>query len=119
MNSSNQIKISVTKKVDGKVRRQSASIKNGKISAVEKSIEEPDHAPTEQLGSIRKDKEEDSSSDHPIDVMIEGAYTMTSKMPLAGPYVKLAMDGVHFKWMVHEVADVIFKPFFPMPKIKK
>jgi len=119
MSKSSNLNVSAIKKVDGKVYKQSASIKNGEISSVEKSIENSDDTANEKKFSAKNNEAEKTASEHPMDMLIESAYVMTSKMPLAGPYVKRTMDGVHFKWMVHEFADVVFKPFFPMPKSKK
>lgn len=119
MSKSSSLNVSAIKKVDGKVHKQSTTIKNGKISPVEKSIEDSDNDATGKKFSVKSDEVEQTLSDHPMDLLIESAYIMTSRMPLAGPYVKRAMDGVHFKWMVHEFADVVFKPFFPMTKSKE
>ena len=122
MSISNQLKVTVTQKVDGKVHKQSSVIKNGRMSSIEKSVEDEKEMieePVTSSSNQSKSNKAETESDHPMDVMIDSAYVMTSKMPMAGPYVKLAMDGVHFKQMVHDVADIIFKPFFPMPKIKK
>lgn len=88
---------------------QSAKMINGKLASVEKSVDG-------EVESTKTYVEEASSVEHPMDKMIDHAYVMTSNMPLAGPYVKRAMDEVHFKWMVQEFTDVIFKPFFPVPK---
>lgn len=112
MSKSNRLKITATKKVEGKVHTQSASMVNGRLKSLEKSVDgEVKHHESYGQG--------DALVEHPMDIAIDQAYDMTTHMPVAGPYVKRVMDEIHFKWMVQEFADLIFKPFFPIPKEKK
>ncbi len=115
----NQLKIKATKKVKGEVYTQSANIINGHIETLEKRIEDEDGVIQEQVYSAKGPDGEDADMVHPMDYVIEHAFIMTAKMPLAGPYVKKAMDESKFTWMVREFVDVVFKPIMPMPKIKR
>lgn len=119
MSNRNQLKIKATKKVKGETYTQSANIINGHIQTLEKRIEDDDGVIQEQIYSANNSKDSDAEMIHPMDYVIEHAFVMTSKVPLAGPYVKKAMDESRFTWMVREFVDVVFKPIMPMPKIKK
>ncbi len=50
--------------------------------------------------------------------MINGAYSMATKMPLAGPVAKKVFDKIELKDRSKVVANYMFNPFYTYKKIK-
>ncbi len=50
--------------------------------------------------------------------MIDGAYNMATKMPLAGPVAQKVFDKIDFKDRSKVAANYMFNPFYTYKKIK-
>jgi len=73
---------------------------------------------TEQATSEKKPVKISEMQEDMFNKMIDGAYSIATKMPLAGSVAKKVFDKIDLKDRSKVVANYMFNPFYTYDKIK-